>query len=59
MTDRATGRAQGCGFVERPDRQAATAVITGLQGQALAGRALTVAEAKPREPRRELRRVRW
>jgi RNA recognition motif-containing protein len=59
ITDRDTGRAKGFGFVEMPDRQAATAAITGLQGQALAGRALTVAEAKPREPRREPRRARW
>ena len=59
ITDRDTGRAKGFGFVEMPDRQAATAAITGLQGQALAGRGLTVAEAKPREPRREPRRTRW
>jgi RNA recognition motif-containing protein len=59
ITDRDTGRAKGFGFVEMPDRQAAIAAITGLQGQALAGRGLTVAEAKPREPRREPRRTRW
>ena len=59
ITDRDTGRAKGFGFVEMPDRQAATAAIAGLQGQALAGRALTVDEARPREPRREPRQARW
>jgi cold-inducible RNA-binding protein len=59
ITDHDTGRAKGFGFVTMPDRQAATTAITGLQGQALAGRALTVAEAKPQEPRREPRRTRW
>jgi cold-inducible RNA-binding protein len=59
ITDHDTGRAKGFGFVTMPDRQAATAAITGLQGQVLAGRALTVAEAKPQEPRREPRRTPW
>jgi len=59
ITDRATGRAKGFGFVEMPDSQAATAAIAGIQGQELAGRALTVDEAKPREPRREPREARW
>ena len=31
----------------------------GLQGKDLAGRALTVNEAKPREPRREPSRSHW
>ncbi len=56
VTDRDTGRPRGFGFVEMPDNAAATAAIQGLQGQQLAGRALTVNEAKPREPRREPRR---
>jgi RNA recognition motif-containing protein len=56
ITDHDTGRAKGFGFVTMPNRQAATAA---LQGQALAGRALTVAEAKPQEPRREPRRTPW
>jgi RNA recognition motif-containing protein len=59
ITDRATGRSKGVGFVEMPDRQAAQAAITGIQGTELAGRALTVNEAKPREPRREPRQARW
>ena len=59
ITDRDTGQSRGFGFVEMPDSSAAKAAIQGLQGQELAGRALTVNEAKPREPRRETRQERW
>jgi RNA recognition motif-containing protein len=59
ITDRDTGRARGFGFVEMPDSRAAQAAIAGLQGKELAGRALNVSEAKPREPRRESNRPRW
>ncbi len=59
ITDRDTGRAKGFGFVEMPETQAAKAAIQGLQGKELAGRALTVNEAKPREPRCEPSRSRW
>jgi RNA recognition motif-containing protein len=58
ITDRETGRARGFGFVEMADSQAAQQAIQGLNGTALNGRALTVNEAKPREPRRESR-PRW
>ena len=59
ITDRDTGRSKGLGFVEMPDSQAAKAAIAGIQGQELDGRALTVNEARPREPRREPRQARW
>jgi RNA recognition motif-containing protein len=59
ITDRDTGQSRGFGFVEMPDSSAAKAAIQGLQGQELAGRTLTVNEAKPREPRRETRQERW
>ena len=63
ITDRDTGRPKGFGFVEMPESQAAKAAIEGLNGKELAGRALTVNEAKPREPRweprREFSRSRW
>jgi len=59
ITDRDTGRSKGFGFVEMSDSAAAKAAIQGLQGKGLEGRALTVNEAKPREPRREPSRSRW
>ena len=59
ITDRDTGQSRGFGFVEMPDSSAAKAAIQGLQGQELAGRTLTVNEAKPREPRGETRQGRW
>jgi cold-inducible RNA-binding protein len=59
ITDRYTGQSRGFGFVEMPDSAAAKAAIQGVQGKELAGRILTVNEAKPREPRREPRQARW
>ena len=59
ITDRYTGQSRGFGFVEMPDSAAAKAAIQGVQGKELAGRTLTVNEAKPREPRGEPRRARW
>ena len=59
ITDRDTGQSRGFGFVEMPDNTAAKAAMQGLQGKELAGRTLTVNEAKPREPRGEPRRARW
>ena len=59
ITDRDTGQSRGFGFVEMPDSAAAKAAIHGLHGKELAGRTLTVDEAKPREPRREPRQARW
>ena len=59
ITDRYTGQSRGFGFVDMPDSAAAKAAIQGVQGQELAGRTLTVNEARPREPRREPRQARW
>ena len=59
IIDRDTGRSKGFGFVEMADDHAAQSAIAGLQGTELAGRTLTVNEAKPREPRREPSRARW
>lgn len=59
ITDRDTGQSRGFGFVEMPDSAAAKAAIQGVHGKTLAGRTLTVNEAKPRAPRHEPRQARW
>ncbi len=51
IEDRATGRSKGFGFVEMGSDTEAQAAISALNGQDHGGRALTVNEAKPREPR--------
>ncbi|HOA75515.1 MAG TPA: RNA-binding protein [Phycisphaerae bacterium] len=51
ITDRSTGRSKGFGFVEMGSDQEAQAAIQALNGTSQDGRALTVNEAKPREPR--------
>ncbi|PSL82593.1 RNA-binding protein [Variovorax sp. WS11] len=51
MMERDSGRSKGFGFVEMSSDSEALAAIEGLNGQALEGRALTVNEARPMEPR--------
>ena len=51
INDRTTGRSKGFGFVEMGSDQEAQAAIAALNGKDHGGRALTVNEAKPREPR--------
>jgi len=53
VTDRDSGRSRGFGFVEMSSDAEAEAAINALNGQTVDGRPLKVAEAKPREPRRE------
>lgn len=58
IMDRYTGRSRGFGFVEMPNANEAQEAITHLNGAALHDRALTVNEARPREPRRDRERDR-
>ena len=51
ITDRATGRSKGFGFVEMADDAAAQAAIEMWDGQELDGRSLKVNVARPREER--------
>ena len=51
ILDRDSGRSRGFGFVEMPNDDEARAAIDGLNGSDLAGRSLTVNEARPRAPR--------
>ena len=43
-----TGKLKGFGFVEMPGRQHSLDAIAGLNGKDLAGKPLTVNEARPR-----------
>ncbi len=51
VTDRATGRSRGFGFVEMPNNDEAEKAITALNGKDSGGRALTVNEARPKADR--------
>lgn len=51
ITDKMTGRSKGFGFVEMSNDQEADAAIEMWNGKELDGRALTVNEARPMEPR--------
>ena len=51
IQDRDTGRPKGFAFVEMPTSGEAQAAITALNGTELAGRSITVNEAKPRQER--------
>jgi len=51
ITDRETGRSKGFGFVEMSSDAEAAAAITKFNGADFDGRAITVNEARPMEPR--------
>jgi len=51
ITDRATGRSRGFGFVEMADEAGATKAIEMFNTKDIEGRALVVNEARPREER--------
>lgn len=51
IMDRFSGRSKGFGFVEMSTDDEAAQAISRLNGQDFNGRALTVSEARPKEPR--------
>lgn len=51
ITDRETGRSRGFAFVEMPNSDEASAAIEGVNEQDVAGRNVSVNEAKPRTER--------
>ena len=51
INDRVTGRPRGFGFVEMGTADEAQTAIAKFHGQEINGRALTVNEARPMEPR--------
>ena len=51
ITDRDTGRSKGFGFVQMADGADADKAINALNGTEVAGRKLTVNEARPMEKR--------
>ena len=52
IMDRETGRPRGFAFVEMADHAAALAAISQLNGKELDGRAIKVAEARPKRDSR-------
>ena len=51
ITDRYTGQSRGFGFVEMATGEEAQKAITALNGTQMAGRTITVNEARPQEKR--------
>ena len=51
ISDRETGRSKGFGFVEMTSEEDAQKAVEELNGKELAGRAIVVNEARPREDR--------
>lgn len=51
ITDRDTGRSRGFGFVEMPNDEEARKAIEAVNMTEIAGRAVNVNEARPRQPR--------
>lgn len=51
MTDRATGRSRGFGFVEMTNTEEGDKAITGLNGTQVGGRTINVSEARPKAER--------
>ncbi len=60
ISDRATGRSKGFGFVEMPKAEEANAAIAAFNGKEVGGRPLRVNESRPKteRPARPPRRFR-
>lgn len=50
ITDKATGRSKGFGFVTFSNDEDADNAVSEMNGMEIGGRALTVNEARPKEP---------
>jgi cold-inducible RNA-binding protein len=53
ISDRATGRSKGFGFVEYEKPEDATKAVEEFNGKEIEGRALVVNEARPQKPRED------
>lgn len=51
ITDRTNGRSKGFGFVELAENADLNAVIEATNGKEIEGRAITVSEARPQQPK--------
>lgn len=51
ITDKATGKSKGFGFVEMSNEEEANAAVEKFNGKELDGRTLTVNVARPQAPR--------
>ncbi len=51
ITDRMNGRSKGFGFVELAESADINAVVEATNGKEIDGRAITVSEARPQQPR--------
>jgi cold-inducible RNA-binding protein len=51
LMDRMTGKSRGFAFITMNDKAQAESAMAALNGNDVAGRALTVSEARPREER--------
>ena len=52
ITDRATGKSKGFGFIEMSNNDEAKAAMAALNGKEVSGRSIMVNEARPQEDRR-------
>ncbi|MEW6214615.1 MAG: RNA-binding protein [Nitrospirota bacterium] len=55
ITDKYTGQSKGFGFVEMGSENDAKKAISDLNGKPFMGKTLTVAEARPQQPRAAFR----